>query len=143
MAGERVTIGKNCQIKIVYNNVPYTFRIESWSADDDAELRKRQFIGWNFPDVDRIENGYSFNGSVLDSGPGLDAIMADVIARNDANLPPRDIQVSLTRVFRDGVNAPLTANFTGVQLAFGLNIGSRTDDVKRPLKGVASAVTFA
>ena len=143
MAGERVTIGKNCQIKIVYNDVPYTFRVESFNAKDDAELRKRQFVGWTSPDTDRIEDGYSVDGSILDSGPGLDAIMADMKARNDANLPPRDLQFTLTRVFRDGVNAPLTATFTGAKMDVDINIGSRTDDVKRPFKAIAADVVFA
>lgn len=142
MATERVTIGKNCTLKIVYNNIPYSFRMESFNAKDDAELRKRQFIGWVFPDTDRIEDGYSIDGSIFDSGPGLDAIIGDMKARNDANLPPRDLQFTLTRVFRDGVNTPLTATYSGAKMAADLNIGGRTDDVKRPFKAIASNLTF-
>lgn len=143
MALERVVIGKNCQAKFVYNNVPYTFRLESLNAKDDAELRKRQFIGWTSPDTDRIEDGYSVDGSILYSGPTLDSIHADMKARNDANLPPRDLQITITTVYRDGSNAPLTMTFTNVKMAMDINIGGRTDDVKRPFKAIAADVVFA
>lgn len=139
---EKVIIGKNCQLKVVYDNIPQTFRIEAFSEGDEAELRKRQFLGAEAPETDYIENGFAGDGMVLDAGKRLDAITEDIRARNRANLPPRDLQITLTRVFRDGVTTPSTMTFRGLVMTVGSQVGSRTDDVKRPLKWSAADRLF-
>jgi hypothetical protein len=59
MAAERVIIGKNCQIKVIYDNVPSTFRIEAFNENDEAELRARDFLGQDAPEMDYIEKGFT------------------------------------------------------------------------------------
>lgn len=139
---EKVIIGKNCLLKIVYDNTPSTFRIEAFSENDEAELRKRQFLGAEAPETDYIENGFAGDGMVLDAGKRLDAIVEDDRARRRANLPPKDLQITLTKVYRDGATSPSTMTFRGIVMTVGTQIGSRTDDVKRPLKWTASDRAF-
>lgn len=143
MAAERVIIGKNCQIKIIYDNVPQTFRIEAFNENDEAELRARDFLGQDTPEMDHIEKGYTGDGMVLDAGVRLDRITEDMKRRRRANLPPADLQITLTKVYRDGATLPTTMTFTGVVMTVGTQIGSRTDDVKRPLKWGASDREFS
>lgn len=135
---ERVIIGKNCQIKIIYDNVPSTFRIEAFNENDEAELRARDFLGQDAPEMDYIEKGYTGDGVILDAGVRLDRIVEDMKRRRRANLPPLDLQLTLTKVYRDGATLPTTMTFTGAVMTVGTQIGSRTDDVKRPLKWGAS-----
>ena len=139
---EKVIIGKNCLLKIVYNNTPQTFRIEAFSESDEAELRKRQFLGAEAPETDYIENGFAGDGMVLDAGKRLDAIVEDDRARRRANLPPKDLQITLTKVYRDGATTPSTMTFRNLVMTVGTQIGSRTDDVKRPLKWSAGDRAF-
>jgi hypothetical protein len=135
---EKVIIGRNCQLKVVYDDVPYTMKIESFSASDEAELRKRQFLGAEAPDTDYIENGFSGDGSVFDTGKRLDAITEDIRARARANLPAKSLQFTLTKVYRDGATTPSTATYRGVVMTVGDAIGGRMDDIKRPLKWIAA-----
>lgn len=139
---EKVIIGKNCLLKIVYDNTPSTFRIEAFSESDEAELRKRQFLGAEAPETDYIENGFAGDGMVLDAGKRLDAIVEDDRARRRANLPPKDLQITLTKVYRDGATTPSTMTFRNLVMTVGTQIGSRTDDVKRPLKWAAGDRAF-
>lgn len=139
---EKVIIGKNCLLKIVYDNTPSTFRIEAFSESDEAELRKRQFLGAEAPETDYIENGFAGDGMVLDAGKRLDAIVEDDRARRRANLPPKDLQITLTKVYRDGATTPSTMTFRNLVMTVGTQIGSRTDDVKRPLKWTAGDRAF-
>lgn len=139
---ERVIIGKNCMLKLVYDNTPQTFRIEAFSENDEAELRKRQFLGAEAPETDYIENGFAGDGMVLDAGKRLDAIVEDDRARRRANLPPKDLQITLTKVYRDGATTPSTMTFRSIVMTVGTQIGSRTDDVKRPLKWTAADRAF-
>lgn len=139
---EKVIIGKNCLLKIVYDNTPSTFRIEAFSENDEAELRKRQFLGAEAPETDYIENGFAGDGMVLDAGKRLDAIVEDDRARRRANLPPKDLQITLTKVYRDGATTPSTMTFRNLVMTVGTQIGSRTDDVKRPLKWTAGDRAF-
>lgn len=139
---EKVIIGRNCQLRIVYDNVPQTFRIESFSESDEAELRKRNFLGMDAPEMDYIENGFSGDGMVLDAGVRLDAIVEDIRARSRANLPAKSLQFTLTKVFRDGTTQPATATFRGLVMTVGTNVGGRADDVKRPIKWAASERQF-
>lgn len=139
---EKVIIGKNCLLKIVYDNTPSTFRIEAFSESDEAELRKRQFLGAEAPETDYIENGFAGDGMVLDAGKRLDAIVEDDRARRRANLPPKDLQITLTKVYRDGATTPSTMTFRNLVMTVGTQIGSRTDDVKRPLKWSAGDRAF-
>ena len=106
MAAERVIIGKNCQIKIIYDNVPQTFRIEAFNESDEAELRMRDFLGQDTPEPDYIEKGFTGDGMVLDAGVRLDRIAEDMKRRRRANLPPADLQITLTKVYRDGATLP-------------------------------------
>ena len=135
---ERVIIGKNCQIKVIYDNVPSTFRIEAFNENDEAELRMRDFLGQDAPETDYIEKGYTGDGVILDAGVRLDRITDDMKRRRRANLPPLDLQLTLTKVYRDGATLPTTMTFTGVVMTVGTQIGGRTDDVKRSLKWGAS-----
>ena len=135
-------IGKNCQLKIVYDNVPYTLRFESFSEMDDAELRKRQVIGRDTPITDYIEDGYSGDAAVYDTGKTLSLITDDIRARQRANLPPKALSITLTKVFRDGVTTPAAVTFTGVALTASTNVAGRKEDVKRPLKFVAEDRIF-
>ncbi len=135
-------LGKNCQIKLIYGDVPYTLRIESFSEADDAELRKRQVIGRDTPITDYIEDGYSGDASVFDTGKVLSLIIADLRARQRANLPPKALSITLTKVFRNGVTTPESTTFTGVALTTGTNVAGRKEDVKRPLKFVSEDRIF-
>lgn len=135
-------IGRNCQLKIVYDDVPYTLRMESFSEADDAELRKRQVIGRDTPITDYIEDGYSGDASVYDTGKALSLITADIRATARANLPAKALSITLTKVYRDGSTTPETVTFTGVVLTTGTNIAGRKEDVKRPLKFMAEDRIF-
>lgn len=139
---EKVIIGRSCLLKLVYDNTPQTFRIEAFSESDEAELRKRQFLGAEAPETDYIENGFAGDGMVLDAGKRLDAIVEDDRARRRANLPPKDLQITLTKVYRDGATTPSTMTFRNIAMTVGTQIGSRTDDVKRPLKWTAGDRAF-
>jgi hypothetical protein len=139
---EKVIIGRNCQLKIVYDDTPHSFRVEAFSENDEAELRKRQFLGAEAPDVDYIENGFAGDCMVLDAGKRLDAITEDIRARSRANLPPKALQITLTKVYRDGVTTPATVTFRDLAMTVGTQMGGRTDDVKRPIKWIAANRTF-
>jgi len=139
---EKVIIGKNCLAKVVYDNVPQTYRIEGFNENDEAELRMRDFLGQDAPETDYIEKGYTGDFVVLDSGPRLDRIVEDMKTRRRANLPALDFQLTLTRVFRDGATTPTTVTFRDVVMTVGTQVGGRTDDVKRPVKYAASNREF-
>jgi len=139
---DKVIIGKNCQLKIVYDDVPYTFAMESFSEMDDAELRKRQILGRDTPAVDYIEDGFSGDASIFDSKKSLSLICADIRARARANLPPKSLSITLTKVYRDGTTTPEAATFTGIALTTGTNVSGRKEDVKRPLKFLAEDRIF-
>ena len=69
-------------------------------------------------------------------------IVEDDRARRRANLPPKDLQITLTKVYRDGATTPSTMTFRNLVMTVGTQIGSRTDDVKRPLKWAAGDRAF-
>lgn len=139
----KVIIGKNCLIKLIYNNTPYSFRINKFDESDDAELRKRQHLGRTTPETDRIEDGWSGSMTIADDGPALDLIVADIQARDAANLPAHPIVMTLTKVYRDGTTLPLTATYTGVVFTLNNGFGGRKDDVERSMKWNAEKRTLA
>lgn len=142
MAG-KVIIGKNCLVKIVYGDTPYSFRVTKFDESDDAELRKRQFLGRTTPETDRIEDGWSGSVTIADDGPALDLIVADIQARDAANLPARSVSMTLTKVYRDGTTLPLAATYTGVAFTLGTGFGGRKEDVERSMKWNAERRTLA
>lgn len=140
---KKVILGKHCLVKFIYNNAPITLRIEKFDEKDGAELRKRQLLGRTAPETDRIENGWSGSMTVLQDGRELDTIVADIQARDAANLPARDLAVTLTEVFRDGATLPQTTTYQGFVFTVDKGFGSRTDDVKREIKWEAEKRVIA
>lgn len=139
----RVIQGKNCRIKLVYGNTPYTFRYTKWDESDDAELRKRSLLGRTGPETDRIGDGYSGSVTTLHDGPLLDAIVSDMDARERDSLPPKELVMTLTEVFRDGVTAPTTCTYQGLVVTVSKSAGSRTDDMTRDIKWSSEGRVFA
>ena len=139
----KVIQGRNCRLKIVYNNVPYTFRFTKFDESDDAELRKRSLLGRVGPEVERIGDGYSGSLTTLHDGPTLDAIVADMDARERDSLPPKPLVMTLTEVFRDGVTVPSTLTYQGLAITVSKSAGSRTDDVTRDVKWQSESRVFA
>lgn len=139
----KVIQGRNCRLKLVYNNTPYTFRFTKFDESDDAELRKRSLLGRNAPETDRIEDGWSGSLTVLHDGPLLDTIVADIEARSKDSLPPRDCVMTLTEVYRDGSTLPTTCTYQGFVFTASKGAGSSTDDVNRDVKWIAEGRVFA
>jgi len=128
MAG-KVIQGRHCKLKVVYGEVPYSFRATDFEEQDGAELRSRSVLGEQTEEQDRIPKNYSGSISVLHDKPTLDVIEADMQAREDANLPPKDIQITVTKVYRDGTTAPGVKTFTGVAMKVDTSFKGRAEDV--------------
>lgn len=139
----KVIQGRNCRLKIVYNNTPYTFRFEKWDESDDANLVKRQLLGRTAPETDRVEDGWSGSLTVLHDGPLLDTIVADIEARSSDNLAPRECVMTLTEVFRDGSTLPTTCTYKGIQFTVSKGASGRVEDVKRDVKWISEGRVFA
>ena len=137
-----VTLGKNCILKIIYDEVPYSVRAESLNEKDDGELRKRRSLGSDLPDTDQIDDGFSGDLTVYDDSKVLDLIESDRRTRRRANLAPKTLSFTLTRVYRDGVTTPSQLTFTGVQMTVGTGMGGSKEDVKRNVSFIAADRAF-
>ena len=140
MAG-KVILGRHTILKVVYNNTPYSFRLNSFEEDDNGELRSRSHLGQTREQQDYIQKNWGGSLTVAEDGPALDTIAADIQARDNANLPPRELLLTLTKVYRDGSTLPVTVTYGDVVMKVGQSIGGRTDDVTRKVAWQAGSRT--